>query len=232
MPQTCICIAGDVKKSRQMEGQHLITALQQCEDKLNKSFSEELLIPFAVRNGDEIVGVLKEFPQGYLAAKTMMEELRGKGIHLYIGLGLGELESTQATIHTMNGTAVYHAFQARDHFLKQQHQQAKPWLLGEDASSFFFYDEAVPYQALNALTYSIWEKIVHRSEKQQNVIRLIQENPQFSYEQIGKKLGYKSAKSTVSYLLSRAHYPLVQAMEASLMQLLHRLQAGYLTGRS
>lgn len=215
-----------------MESQHLVTALQQCEDKLNRSFSEDLLVPFAVRNGDEIVGVLKSFSQGYLAAKMMMEEMRAAGISLYIGLGPGLLESTEATIHTMNGTAVLNAFQARDQFLKKKHQQAKPWLFKEDATAVFFYGEGVPYQALNALVYSILEKTYHRSEKQQNVIRMIQEHPNLSYEQIGKKLGYKSAKSTVSYLLTRAHYPVVQAMENSLMQLLHDLQTRYPAGRS
>lgn len=225
MKKTCICIAGDVQNSSSVESERLVKSLESCAKGLNQSFTEDLIIPFEIRNGDEIVGVIEPFSKGYLAALKMMETLHRDGIRLYIGAGLGELDSAEATVHTMNGTAILNAFQARDDYLKQKHPEAKQWQVNEGTwSTLFFYSEDYPYQALNALAYSILEKIHHRTVKQQEAIQLIRENPAFSYEQIGKLLDYKSPKSTVSYLLSRADYHAVNAMDESLQQLLDDLQ--------
>ncbi|HEX6922460.1 MAG TPA: hypothetical protein VF149_01450 [Bacillales bacterium] len=224
MKETCICIAGDVKGSRHLNHERLVTSLEECAASLNRGFPNDLLIPFKVRNGDEIVGVLEHFSSGYLAARRMMETLHEKEIYLYLGLGLGKLESADATVHTMNGTAVLNAFEARDHFLKGQHSEANQWQIAKKETAVFFYTEDYPYQALNALVYTILEKIYSRSDKQKHAIQLIRQNPSLNYEQVGKQLGYESPKSTVSYLLSRANYHVVNAMEDSLQQLLDDLQ--------
>jgi O6-methylguanine-DNA--protein-cysteine methyltransferase len=227
MYPACICVAADVKNSRQLDNRHLIIALQQCKTNLNTTFSEDLLIPFDVRNGDEIVGVLSRFTHGYRAGKALKDFMLNQGISLYLGLGFGNLETTDATIHTMNGSAVLNAFEARDRFLKDRHTESKPWNRGKEATSVFFYGDQIPYQALNALTYSILEKTENRSEKQNQVIQMLEQHPTWSYEQIGKRMGYKSPKSAVSYLLTRADYHVVQAMEAGLEALLEDLQQRY-----
>lgn len=224
MKETCICIAGDIKGSRKLDSEQLITSLTECANQLNISFRKDLLIPFEVRNGDEIVGVVKFFSKGYLAAIEMMKTLYGQNIYLYIGLGPGHLDNPDATVHTMNGTAVLNAFEARDKFLKQQYGEAKQWQVTGTKTAVFFYSDNYPYQAVNALIYSIMEKTYSRSKKQNDVIELIRRNPALNYEQIGKKLGYKSPKSTVSYLLSRAGYHTVNAMNDSLQVLLDELQ--------
>ncbi|HET7580196.1 MAG TPA: hypothetical protein VFK33_13040 [Bacillales bacterium] len=225
MKDNCICIAGDVKDSRRQDPVWLIASLKECQTLLNETFADDLLIPFDIRNGDEVVGVLKRFSVGYFAARRLMEVLQEKEIHLYTGLGLGHLDTPDATVHTMNGTAVLNAFQARDHFLKKQLPEVTQWKTkGKKKTDIFFYSEAYPYQALNALLYAILEKTYSRTDKQKKAIDFIRQNPGFSYEQIGKELGYESPKSTISYLLARADYDGVNAMEDSLQSLLDDLQ--------
>jgi hypothetical protein len=221
---TCICIAGDVRNSRNLDDERLVTSLKECSVVLNESYAEDILIPFDVRNGDEIVGVIKPFSKGFSVAIKMIDLMGKHGIRLYIGLGLGHLESTEATIHTMNGTAVRSAFEARDHFLKTQHPEALQWEIEGQQVSIFFYSEEYPYEPLNALTFSILEKTTKRTKKQNDVIDLIRQNSSLTYEQIGKQLGYKSPKSAISYLLTRAHYTVAEAMEDSLNDLLDELQ--------
>jgi hypothetical protein len=222
--ETCICIAADVKNSSSIDSEKLTTSLMHCITLLNNTYKDNILIPFDIRNGDEIVGVLKLFSSGFVTAKTMLETLDIDGIQLYIGIGLGKLESKDATVHTMNGSAVLNAFKARDEYIKKSHHEVKPWVISEDKSTIFFYSEELPYQALNAISFSILEKTYNRSEKQKDVINLVQKVPGISYEQIGQQMGYKSPKSTVSYLLTRAQYHVVLNMEESLTQLLDDMQ--------
>ncbi|WP_408006286.1 hypothetical protein ACJROX_16380 [Pseudalkalibacillus sp. A8] len=221
---SCICIACDVMHSRQLDKKQLLEALLNCADSMNEEWKEELLVPFDVRNGDELIGVLNSYSLGYIAAEKISRTLAADGIYLYIGLGIGELETANSTIHTMNGSAVLNAIDARDLFLKKNHPKSKYWQLNEENSSFFFHSEKLPYQSLNALTYSIHEKIINQSDKQKEVIKMVEKDKEATYEEIGTRLGYKSPKSTISYLLSRSNYHTVVEMRNSLIQLLDYLQ--------
>ncbi|WP_257347017.1 hypothetical protein [Pseudalkalibacillus decolorationis] len=223
MSNSCICIACDVKSSRKID-KDFVSILIQCAKDMNTDYQSDLLIPFDVRNGDELIGVVRDFSKGYAITRRLKDVLAEKEIFLYIGVGLGQLESTNATIHTMNGSAVINALEARDRFLKKNHTEARAWLVDEKRSNTFFYSKEYPYQALNALNYSIEDKIQHRSGKQQEVVRMVNEQPNLTYEQIGIKMGYKSPKSTVSYLLRRADHHTVQALNDSLIELLEELQ--------
>ncbi|WP_349407387.1 SatD family protein [Pseudalkalibacillus sp. SCS-8] len=222
--QSCVCIASDVKDSRKKNKTELLESLMSCIKSLNDTYKEDLLVDFDIRNGDELIGVVKSFKKSYEIAVTMKSILQKSNITLYIGLGLGELETSNPTIHTMNGSAILNAFDARDRFLKEKHPDSKHWILDEKESSLFFYGKGYPYQALNALHFAIQEKKEKRSDKQNEVISLVKKKPDATYEQIGKELGYKSAKSTVSYLLSRAQFHIVNEMEKGLTDLLRNLQ--------
>ncbi|WP_261134041.1 SatD family protein [Bacillus sp. Marseille-Q3570] len=224
---SCVCIACDVKHSRQLDKEQLQKALLKCAEHLNEEWNQELLVPFDVRNGDELLGVLNRYSAGYLAIEEINTRLGADGIYVYIGIGLGELETTDSTIHTMNGSAVLNALDARDQFLKDNHPEAKYWQFNEENSSFFFYSEDYPYQSLNALIFAIHEKIINRSDKQKEVIKLVEKDKNATYEDIGRHLGYKSPKSTVSYLLSRSDYHTVIRMKSSLIELLDFLQEPY-----
>ncbi|HET7627195.1 MAG TPA: hypothetical protein VFK44_02300 [Bacillales bacterium] len=225
MQQTCICVAADVKRSKELDSRQLTVSLKKIVEQLNQDFQSGILIPFAVRNGDEIVGVLRSFPSGYRAGMNMIRSASKTGMALYVGMGTGTLDHPEATVHTMNGTAVVHAFKARDDYLKNEHPDAKSWQFQDPGeSAVFFYQRNFPYQAVNALIFAILEKRYRRTGKQNEVIERIQQNPELSYEQIGEQLGYKSPKSTVSYLLSRADFQLVRAMEESLLELLEDWQ--------
>ncbi|MGP4079559.1 SatD family protein [Pseudalkalibacillus sp. R45] len=224
---SCVCIACDVKHSRQLDKEQLQKALLKCAEHLNEVWKEELLVPFDVRNGDELLGVQKSYSAGYLAIEEISTRLAADGIYVYVGIGLGELDTTNSTIHTMNGSAVLNALDARDQFLKDNHAEAKYWHFNEENSSFFFYSKDYPYQSLNALIFSIYEKIINRSDKQKEVIKLVEKNKNATYEEIGREIGYKSPKSTVSYLLSRSDYHTVNRMKSSLIELLDFLQEPY-----
>ncbi|MCF6137395.1 SatD family protein [Pseudalkalibacillus berkeleyi] len=221
---SCMCIAVDVKDSRRLNKEQLRISLINCCNEINAAFERDIIVPFDVRNGDELLGVIDHLAAGYNASQMIEEKLSSENIYLYIGLGIGTLDTIDSTIHTMNGSAVLNAFEARDRFLKKVHPEAKPWLSGEEASTTFFYINGYPYQSLNALHFAICEKKVGRSDKQKEVLTLMESHPEATYEQIGQILGYKSPKSTVSYLLTRAHYQTVLAMENSLIQLLNYLE--------
>ncbi|WLD91605.1 hypothetical protein [Alkalihalobacillus sp. AL-G] len=227
MDNRCMCIACDVKSSRTFK-KDFVTILLESAEQINRNYQGDLLIPFDVRNGDELIGVVRDFSKGYELTKKLKDSLAEKNVFLYIGIGLGQLESNElSTIHTMNGSAVLYALDARDRFLKKNHPEARNWLVDEKRSSIFIYSNDYPYQALNALIYSIEDKIHNRSDKQKEVVQVVNENPKLTYEQIGKQMGYKSPKSTVSYLLSRASFNTVKAMEESLVNLLEELQQRY-----
>ncbi|MGM7701476.1 hypothetical protein ACSVDE_07085 [Pseudalkalibacillus sp. Hm43] len=219
-----MCIAVDVKDSRKKDKEQLRLALLRCAEYINDRHRDDVLVPFDVRNGDELLGVIESFRTGFQVSRWLEEFLSKEGIDLYIGIGLGVLDTQDSTIHTMNGSAVLNALDARDRYLKDKHQEIKPWIIETKRSTVFFYSKKFPYQALNALNYAITEKKIGRSEKQKEVIGLLETHPDATYEQIGQQLGYKSAKSTVSYLLSRAQYHTVIEMENSLMALLGDMQ--------
>lgn len=224
MSKPCMCIAIDVKNSRNMEKEELRQALVDCCNRVNAQYTKNVLVQFDVRSGDEMIGVIDSLGLAYAAAQFIEKRLAEKGIYLYIGLGIGTLDTVHSTIHTMNGSAVLNALDARDHFLKDKHPDVKPWLLEDKSSTFFFYTNEFPYQVLNAIHFSITEKKMNRSEKQKEAISLLEDKPGATYEQLGRELGYKSAKSTVSYLLSRAQYHTVMEMEKSLNQLLDEIE--------
>ncbi len=219
-----MCIAVDVKDSRNKDKEQLRLALLRCAERINDRHQDAVIVPFDVRNGDELLGVIESFRTGFQVSQWVEETLSKEGIDLYIGIGLGVLDTKESTVHTMNGSAVLNALDARDRYLKDKHHETKPWVMETKSSTVFFYTKRFPYQALNALNYAISEKKMGRSEKQKEVIALLESHPDATYEQVGHMLGYKSAKSTVSYLLSRAQYHTVIEMENSLMALLGDLQ--------
>ncbi|HZG61858.1 MAG TPA: SatD family protein [Anoxybacillus sp.] len=215
-----ICFAADVKQSKLMKKDHLIYVLEECQQTINQQFEQDLLVPFAIRNGDELIGVIKNFANAYPLINHIFQQSQLHRCPFYLGIGIGKLETDEVNVHTMNGSAVLHAFVARDKQLKEKGEKAKIWNDIETETSFYFSSELVPHEPLNALLNVIVTTKRKWTDKQKQVIELIEQFPEWTYEKIGKHLGYKSPISTVSYLLKRADYQKIKAVEDSLTQLL------------
>jgi hypothetical protein len=219
-PTPAICFAADVKQSKRMKKDHLIDVLEECQQTINKQFEHDLLVPFAIRNGDELIGVMKNFSNAYSLISHIFQQSQLRRCPFYLGIGIGELETDEINVHTMNGSAVLHAFAARDKHLKEKSEKAKIWNDSETETSFYFSSELVPHEPLNALLNVIVTTKRKWTDKQKQVIELMEQFPEWTYEKIGKHLGYKSPISTVSYLLKRADYQKIKAVEDSFTQLL------------
>lgn len=214
-----VCFALDVKHSRQMDKKRLLMILNDLKETINKRFHKDLLVPFAIRNGDELVGVIGNFSSAYPLIKYIYSQSCFHQCPFYSGIGIGELETDTADVHTINGSAVLCAFAAREH-LKEKKEKTKIWSENENTTSFYILAEALPFEPLNTLLGWILETKRNWTDKQKQVIHLIEQFPGWTYEKIGRHLGYKSPISTVSYLLKRAEYQKVKATEASFTELL------------
>jgi hypothetical protein len=220
-PTPAICFAADVKKSRQMEKGRLLSILNEYQQTINQRFHQDLLVPFTIRNGDELIGVIGNFASAYPLIDYILQQSHLHRCPFYLGIGIGKLETTNITdVHAINGSAVLYAFEARDQHLKEKNDKIKIWNEAEAETSFCILAESVPSEPLNTLLGFILSTKRKWTSKQQQVIHLIEQFPEWTYEKIGNHLGYKSPISTVSYLLKRADYQKVKAAEASFTQLL------------
>ncbi|WP_054754604.1 hypothetical protein [Piscibacillus salipiscarius] len=125
----------------------------------------------------------------------------------------------KSSIHVANGSAIINALYARDQIVKANEREAKVWDLTPH-NKVFYYSEDFPYSSVNALFYFISELIYKRSEKQREIVKAVKNNPDDTYEAIGKRFGYKSPKTSVSNHLYAANHELVSESEKSLIQLL------------
>jgi hypothetical protein len=220
-PTPAICFAADVKKSRQMEKGRLLSILNEYQQTINQRFHQDLLVPFTIRNGDELIGVIGNFASAYPLVDYILQQSHLHRCPFYLGIGIGKLETTNITdVHTINGSAVLYAFEARDQHLKEKSDKIKIWNEDEAETSFYILSESVPFEPLNTLLGFILSTKRKWTDKQRQVISLMEQFPEWTYEKIGNYLRYKSPISTVSYLLKRADYQKVKAAEASFTQLL------------
>ncbi|MBM7094515.1 MULTISPECIES: SatD family protein [Alteribacter] len=214
-----VCFAIDIKKSSIVNKQQLMKTLKLCKEKLNRQFKKNIIVPFDIRGGDEMIGALTAFSQVRPVIEQMTETLESGGLSFYLGVGIGYVENNETSIHTVNGSAVLQALSARDDELKQKGEEGKVWQQGARSAVFFSSEEA-PASSLNSLYLTILEKKHAWTKKQREAISFLETNPDYTFEKAGKELGYKSPKSTVSYLLARSQYLRVKAMEKSFDDLL------------
>ncbi|WP_026689611.1 hypothetical protein [Alteribacter aurantiacus] len=212
--RAALCFAIDIKQSSKCDKQQLTNTLNKAKEQLNSKYEKGLIIPFDIRGGDELIGAITSFSQGRGVIECISQIVEENGLSCYMGVGIGYIENNETSIHTVNGSAVLEAISARDLELKSGGEEGKLWQQNNGQSIFFSSKEA-PYSSLNSLFLSISEKKLAWTKKQKEVIRLLEENPTFTFERAGKELGYKSPKSNVSYLLARSQYLRVKAMEKS-----------------
>lgn len=224
----CVCIAMDVVGSEDYKDKGILEQkLTKIINTLNKHYIDNLVVPFQIRGGDEILGVLSSFSKGFGAYRNIRKLAWKYHIELYFGLGFGKLDTGTITdINRINGSAVINACRAVDNYLKNDSVKSSVYINRDQHVKFFALgDEDVPYEAINALVYTIYSEL-NKSDKQKELIKLMELYPNMTYEEIGIKLGYtkNNAKVNVSKLLSRSDYQIYKQMQKDLWKLLDRLQ--------
>jgi hypothetical protein len=216
------CIALDVVDSRKITATKLEKLLQKLTEDLNSKYENDLLMPFTIRNGDELIGIFHRFSVSYKALEYILEVTREFAI--YAGCGFGEINTlNNVNVHTSNNASIINAIEARDHFLKDNKKEAAIWNK-EFSNKVFFYAEDFPYQSINSQFHILRSYKQKRSDKQRQIIREINKHPRTTYEQIGKMFNYKNPRASISNHLTAANYELVNEVESALSELLDLLQ--------
>jgi predicted DNA-binding protein YlxM (UPF0122 family) len=89
-------------------------------------------------------------------------------------------------------------------------------------------DEGLPFEVINHLIRYINENYEKRTEKQKEVINLIETNPEIAILEIVSKMGI--TESSVYKMIQRSNYQLVKDAQFSLMILLDFIQEHYREG--
>lgn len=225
MSDTFACIALDVADSRKIETAKLEKQLQRLKEKLNEKYSDQMIMSFTIRNGDEVIGVFRRYADGYRALDYILANSRELAV--YAGCGCGEIHQTKRIdVHTSNSPAIIYAMEARDQYLKNNRKEAAVWNKEFNNKAFFYGSPSFPYQAVNSQFYMIRSYKKKRSKKQQQIINEINKQPGKTYEEIGRLFNYKNPRASISNHLRAANYELVHQMEKSLAELLDVLQDG------
>lgn len=220
-----IAVAFDVKGSRNYPDKMIIfRKLKLICLRLNKRYGKYLAIEFKIKDGDCVVAVLKSFQLGYMVYRDIRRLAWEHDLNLYFGLGFGTFDTKEATTNPdeINGSAIINALSAIDYAKNDKSQK-------DNHVSFFAYDDSdtVPYKTLNSLVYLIYNEFNGNTEKQRELIKLIEMNrgKKTTYEVLGLKMGYtENAKENISKLLNRANFDLYKSLQRDAMDLLKKIQ--------
>jgi hypothetical protein len=219
-----ICMIADVMSSRKTDKKE---ELKKIVSVLNHMFKDRLLTEFTIRSGDEIFGILKKFPDSYLALKKMLRLSDELNVPLYVGLGIGLIANQDLNNpHEVNGPAIWDAADALSILKKEKSGTNKGVHVRKTFKLYFYSSSGLPYQVLNYQVYFLFERLLKRTDKQNEVVEAVDDLADSnSYDEIGKRFGYAKFPATnISKLLARADYHLVANAENSLFKLLDYFQ--------
>ncbi|MFE5392814.1 SatD family protein [Bacillus thuringiensis] len=225
----CLAISMDVVGSEKYSDKSVIeNKLSRITRSLNLRYKNYLVVPFQIRGGDEVLGVISSFSRGFYIYRYVRRLAWKHNIELYFGMGFGTLDTGSIIdINRINGSAVINACRAVDKYLKNKSKD-NSLVYSQDKQHVKFFalgDNNIPYPAVNALVYTIYNEL-NKSEKQRELIKLIELNPKLTYEELGIMLGYdlNNSKSNVSKLLARSDYDVYLQMQKDLFNLLSKIQ--------
>lgn len=219
------CITIDVVDSRI---NHKSGELKKIAAVLNNRYKASLLIPFVIRSGDELFGIVKNIKDGYRIYKNIYTLTKEHQIPVYIGVGVGEIhEENYSNPDLVQGEAIWHAADALKS-LKGREKHLRTIQQQSDTSFQFMFkvsDDVSLNMAVNYYVFFLMEKMSKRTEKQHYTIELIENNPAKKYKDFAKELDYdeKHVQSNISKLLRRAEYDVVKEAEVHLMYLLQSI---------
>jgi hypothetical protein len=238
LSEPCACIAIDVVKSEDYKNKEEVREkLLRITNVLNVRFDDYLTVPFRVRKGDEIVGVVSSFAQGFNVYQTVRRWALLQDIKLYFGLGLGTLDTDTVNVNQINGSAVINAFRAVDKRLKnKEFMKDYPYQYEKQHVQFYAlgsYKKGIPYNAINALVYTIYNVLNGETVKQKEITKLAEMHPTWTLEELGEAVGYtRNARENASKLLSRAGYYKAKEMIDNVHELLFFLQRNFERGEN
>jgi len=223
--ELCVALVADIKQSGIVRNDRLKYAIEEVSKQLNAAFKEHIITEFSLKNGDEIVGVMSSFVEGYSAYKRLYELLDEHKLRAYIGIGFGYMEDkTERDVHKIYGTAITNAYRAVTQFLKMNKSSARQFNNYNKDITTFVYDEEMlfPYDAINHFITYINQKNAKRTKKQIEVISYIEKNPHLSYKEISVHFNY--SEINIYKIIQRSEYQLVKDAEESLKDLLEFIQ--------
>jgi hypothetical protein len=223
--ELCVAIVADIKDSGIVKNNRLKFAIEEVSRQLNASFEGYIINEFTLKNGDEIVGVMSSFAEGYSAYKQLYELLEYHKLRAYIGLGFGYMEDIyEKDVHKIYGTAITNAYRAVNHFLKLNKSTARQFNNYNKDITTYVYDEdsLFPYDIINHLITYINQKNAKRTKKQIEVIAYIERNPKLNYKEISAHFNY--SEINIYKIIQRSEYQLVKDAEESLKGLLEFIQ--------
>ncbi|MEX2415109.1 MAG: hypothetical protein WD424_03115 [Paenibacillaceae bacterium] len=223
--ELCLAIVADIKQSGIVRNNRLKFAIEEVSTQLNAKFKPYIIHEFALKNGDEIVGVMSSFAEGYSAYNQLYELLEYHKLKAYIGLGFGYMEDIyERDIHKIYGTAITNAYRAVNHFLKMNKSNARQFNNYNKDITTFVYDEDIlfPYDSINHFITYINQKNAKRTKKQKEVIAYIENNPHLNYKEISAHFNY--SEINIYKIIQRSEYQLVKDAEDSLKSLLVFIQ--------
>lgn len=149
----------DIMKSKEQEKYKQLEKLQQALLKANDSD----LIPFEIRNGDELFGIFKSVQRGLDQLERLISL---KQLGLYIGIGFGNAQGEGS--HLINGPSIWFASDALEHS-----KQVKTNSLNIISSSIHLtYFGPQHQKTINLLFYYWVQNILTRTARQQAAIDL------------------------------------------------------------
>ncbi|WP_373893628.1 SatD family protein [Virgibacillus natechei] len=219
-----VCVSADVIGSRENGKEKELEGIVHL---LNEKYGELCITRFTKRMGDEIFGVLANYPDAYRLLKDLIHLSNEKSVPFYVGIGIGTVkDQSNVSAHHVNGTAIWNATDAIK-LLKANDLSVK-YFKNEQATFKYFFNASnyhIPHMLVNYMTYFIVERMEKRTQKQAEVINIIEKFPSLTLEEVGQKVGYnQNAGSNISKILMRSEYHFVHGAELELISFLEQIQ--------
>lgn len=196
-------VTADVIKSQREDWRPLKDRIEQIMDSVNTMYSEFLHVNFMFTLGDEFQGLLKSPEKSYDVVSLIQDELYPYKARF--GVGIGGVSGDVGDVRKMAGTAFYNSRDA----LNRAKKEKKIVVYSSSSHPGDIETLNVILDLLNTLRDG-W------TETQQDHIRRYREY--LKQDRVAKELG--KSPSSVSQVLSKAHFDIVRSTEKYVRKLL------------
>lgn len=191
MEDECV-LTGDLKKSRIIgEWATIFLKLEDVLKKINRNYSDYIIIKFKPTLGDEFQGVLINAEKAYEIYSLIKRTLR---IDIYLGIGIGEVEVIPNSDKGTRGSGFYRARDAID-WCKLKNKSIT--IKSSDKVRSFDY-------VLNTLFYLLESIEKSWTPRQKEIINYYQLYPDIKYGDLAKQ--FKITKQAISQMLRSANF--------------------------
>lgn len=195
MSNSCVII-GDIKKSREIDNWSSVFAeLLKTLRKVNKEFSDAILVPFTATVGDEFQGATATPENAFEIYNLIRSELQQ--VDMRYGIGVGNIEKPFSKGMGMRGSAFYRAREALE-------------LCKEKKRDIFFKFSDTPNprdDLINASLHLIEVCEKSWTKRQREIASYYRLHPNYTYDQLGKHFGV--SKQAVSQFLKATNWEVI-----------------------